>query len=110
MSKLPTGSRRVAALVENSVPNGKRPRISTEFEVQLGDTDRKLAGCYASMEDLEDRLDALAERLDSAESDGVVIATDAQDDISIVRHVVDLADEVREASTRLLALTVKSSK
>ncbi len=86
MSRLPGQPTRTMALVAASSANPDRPRLRPEYESLLRASDCARAACYASMEDLSDKLAGLAEKLDA--SDGtVVVAVDPWEDDSLVHHV-----------------------
>jgi hypothetical protein len=99
-------------LVERSAPNNARPRASTAIEDRLAEIDRHMAGLYASMEDLEDRVASINERLDVASA--IVIATNAQDDISAVTHLDelsrDLSRDIDKGSERIQPFTLVGDK
>jgi hypothetical protein len=81
---LPTGAGRVIALVQRSAPDPTRPRLADEWETQLAEVEARSAGCYASMEDLSDRLDQFIQDL----SDGVVVEEiNEEEDDSLVFHI-----------------------
>jgi division protein CdvB (Snf7/Vps24/ESCRT-III family) len=98
--KLPDGSKRVMALVEKSRPNGQRPRMSSEFEAQLAEVDAQSAACYASMEDLSDKLDTIAQAITEEES---VVVMPLDDEDSAVHHLDDVSTELRSSQSRLAA-------
>jgi hypothetical protein len=91
---LPEGASRVLALVERSAPDPDRPRLAEEWERQLADIDAKSAACYASMEDLSDRLDRVAAEID----DGVIVE-DADEGDSLVVHVKEVEKNTQVAPT-----------
>ncbi len=93
----PRGHRRVAALIKRSQPNRSRPRMPTEYEDALRESDEELATCYAAMEDLGASLDDLIVELDG---DGVVLEP-FDDDDSAVTHIEEVADELDELSARV---------
>jgi hypothetical protein len=86
---------RVLALVERSAPDPERPRLGEEWEVMLADIDAKSAACYASMEDLSDRLDRLAVAI--REEDGVVI-DDVREEDSLVVHLDEVKGRLPETA------------
>lgn len=51
-------------LVARSAPSPTRPRLADHHEEVLHETDAARAACYASMEDLSDRCEVIAEIID----------------------------------------------
>ena len=97
---LPTGSQRIMAIVKRSAPRKDRPRISAEFEDQLAAVDAESAACYASMEDLSDKIEQVVDRI---ESDGVVMESMDEDDDSVVTHISEVRREIHNGQARLTA-------
>lgn len=91
------------ALIKKSAPSGDRPRVSEEHERRLREADKINAACYASMEDLTDRLARarVAVETDDAVPDEIMW----DDEVSTVQHVertrrrlaAELADADRKA-------------
>ncbi len=89
MTRLPGDSRRIMAIVARSAPNPDRPRLPDEYEAILHPADRARAACYASMEDLSDRLASLSETIDET-VDGVDVdaeETFGEDESSLVTNI-----------------------
>lgn len=57
---------RIAAAVQRSMPR-ERPRLTTEMEVKLADTEHRAAAQYASMEEMTRRLHETADAIDQGE-------------------------------------------
>jgi hypothetical protein len=104
---LPIGSERIMQLVEQSQPSQTRPKLPAEYEDLLQPIHAMSAACYASMEDLSDRIDRLAHKITDA--DGVVLE-DMDDEDSIVNHIEDVTIEIRDSRTRLEAATTQTIK
>ena len=100
--KLPNGLSRTRELVRRSAPKRDRPRLPEEYENQLHDIDREMAATYASMEDLEDRLDRCIDNLDD---EGVVMRAISQDD-SLAVQIEDLSDEAEAVASEHMAVVV----
>ena len=83
---------RLMQLVEKSAPRPDRPRLPLPLEAKLAEVDRKHAACYASMEDLTDRLYRVAADIDHSDITLTqkAVSVDADDDFeedSVVRHI-----------------------
>lgn len=89
--KLPQDSQRIMSLVRRSIPK-RRPRLPEEYEEQLREVSAESAACYASMEDLADRLDDLVDQIES-DADGVVFQEMAEDD-STVMDISEIKDDL----------------
>jgi hypothetical protein len=92
-------SRRISELVKRSAPNGRRPRLPTEYEDLLREVDLDMAACYASMEDMEGRLDGLAESIDEDLGRGGVIIGEIDREDSVVTHIKELGRDAEEEAT-----------
>lgn len=99
--RLPKGAERVMALVTQSRPTRKRPRLSSEFEEQLAEIDAQSAACYASMEDLGDKLASIAEVIGNG--GGVIVEEMDEDADSVVTHLDEITNELRSSRDRLAA-------
>ena len=86
--RLPDEPVRTAVLVAASSPKLHRPRMRTELEDMMHNNDRERAACYASMEDLSDRMVGLADQIDSGP---VSIDFDSADDWTEDSLVVSIA-------------------
>lgn len=76
------------SLVLASLPSLTRPRMATEYERLMLQTDQAKAACYASMECLAAQLGELVERIDATEASLVVDVSDASDDDEIEDSLV----------------------
>ena len=85
MTKLPSGHRRIMSLVTRSAPTMARPRLRTEFEDQLRAADIEHAAVYASMEDLAEKLDQLAETIREEDTAVPLHVNEDEDDSLVVR-------------------------
>lgn len=103
MSRLPGSPTRTMALVASSSPNLARPRITDQYEAMLLAADQARAACYASMEDLADQLETLAEHISASDvpikfPDGTLREEDSLvTNLAAVRQTGDLAVEARAA-------------
>jgi len=88
---LPNGSQRIMTLVEKSISDPSRPTLPDEFEAQLRAVHTKSAACYASMEDLGDRIETLSS---SIEDDADIVVTDIGHEDSVVMHIDDVSNEL----------------
>ena len=73
----------VAQTTQRSLPNPKRPRLTTDIEDRLAAVDRRDAAKYASMETLAHQFDVLAKAIDSSGVPEEVW----DDDDSLVHHI-----------------------
>jgi hypothetical protein len=85
-ASLPEGAQRLMALVARSAPSADRPRLGEEYEAMLRSSDIDRAACYASMEDLSDRLDRIARAL-AEDHTAVPVYVDTEDEDSLVVRV-----------------------
>lgn len=91
------------ALVASSSPNLARPRITDRYEALLLAADQARAACYASMEDLADQLETLAEHISASDvplrfPEGTLCEEDSLvANLAAVRQTGDLAAEARAA-------------
>ena len=109
MSRLPRPPTQTMALVASSSPKLARPRLTSPYEALLLAVDQARAACYASMEDLADQLETLAERI-SASVMPVALDETWDDDslvtnLAAVRQTGDLAAEARAAMAAAEAST-----
>lgn len=95
--RLPQDSQRIMALVKRSIPKARR-RLPDEYEEQLRETFAESAACYASMEDLSDRLDGIIEAVND---DGVVLEAMDDDDNSTVTHISEVKREISDSDAAM---------
>lgn len=118
MGDLPVSfTRRIMKLVERSASNRSRPVLPPEYEDQLRPVHAGSAACYASMEDLGDRLERFASQIDETPvevtlSEAGIVTAEIGDDISVVNHMEDVREELRESesSMRLLSLVASQTR
>lgn len=83
---LPEGAQRLMTHIVRSAPNLERPRLSDEYEAMLHSSDVERAACYASMEDLSDRLDRIARAI-AEDMTNVPVHINEDDEDSLVVRV-----------------------
>lgn len=60
---------RITAAVQRSMPRAERPRLTTEIEIKLADTEHRSAAQYASMEEMARRLHDVADEIELTDGD-----------------------------------------
>lgn len=94
-------------IVQRSLPNPKRPRLSTETEAKLVAVDQRDAVCYAHAEELTAKLYALADEIKAGNA--VPIPVDAWEDTSTVQHIVEARERAESGEHEAIKLETSSS-
>jgi len=77
------------ALVNASIPSGRAPELplDPDMEAALEASDRERAAIYASMDDLSDKFEQLADDIDSGPQNDAIPVEISEDEDSLAVHV-----------------------